>query len=81
MVVRIEIVLGEVLRIRRLGTSPQWNYFQMNSCKLTIKVVQFIFRLQIEGQSCGRDDTEFYRFNKNAFSLPLRFQIKRLLQL
>ncbi|KAL8543510.1 hypothetical protein ACS0TY_004164 [Phlomoides rotata] len=40
--VRIEIVLGEVLRIRRLGTSPQWNYFQRNSCKLTIKVVQFI---------------------------------------
>ncbi|KAL8514239.1 hypothetical protein ACS0TY_013385 [Phlomoides rotata] len=38
--VRIEIVLGEVLRIRRLGTSPQWNYFQRNSCKLTIKVVQ-----------------------------------------
>ncbi|KAL8476274.1 hypothetical protein ACS0TY_028807 [Phlomoides rotata] len=52
-----------------------------NSCKLTIKVVQFIFRLQIEGQSCGRDDTEFYRFNKNALSLLLRFQIKRLLQL
>ncbi|KAL8551211.1 hypothetical protein ACS0TY_000336 [Phlomoides rotata] len=28
VVVRIEIVLGEVLRIRRLGTSPQRNYFQ-----------------------------------------------------
>ncbi|KAL8529504.1 hypothetical protein ACS0TY_006802 [Phlomoides rotata] len=52
-----------------------------NSCKLTIKVVQFNFRLQIEGQSCGRDDTEFYRFNKKAFSLPLMFQIKKLLQL
>ncbi|KAL8507314.1 hypothetical protein ACS0TY_018014 [Phlomoides rotata] len=36
----LEIVLGEVLQIRRLGTSPQRNYFQRNSCKLTIKVVQ-----------------------------------------
>ncbi|KAL8555577.1 hypothetical protein ACS0TY_003396 [Phlomoides rotata] len=40
VIIRIVIVLGEVLRIRRLGTSPQWNYFQRNSCKLTIKVVQ-----------------------------------------
>ncbi|KAL8522310.1 hypothetical protein ACS0TY_012448 [Phlomoides rotata] len=48
----------------------------MNSCKLTIKVVQFIFRLQIEGQRCGRDDTEFYRFNKKAFRFRLCFKTK-----
>ncbi|KAL8513138.1 hypothetical protein ACS0TY_019355 [Phlomoides rotata] len=34
---------------------------------------QFIFRLQIEGQSCGRDDTEFYRFIKKTISLPFVF--------
>ncbi|KAL8507313.1 hypothetical protein ACS0TY_018014 [Phlomoides rotata] len=72
----LEIVLGEVLQIRRLGTSPQRNYFQRNSCKLTIKVVQFIFRLQIDGQSCGRDDTEFYRFNKKTFRFRLCFITK-----
>ncbi|KAL8523952.1 hypothetical protein ACS0TY_013782 [Phlomoides rotata] len=26
----------------------------------------YIFRLQIEGLSCGRDDTEFYRFIKKT---------------
>ncbi|KAL8515436.1 hypothetical protein ACS0TY_014217 [Phlomoides rotata] len=48
----------------------------MNSCKLTIKVVQFIFRLQIEGHSCGRDDMEFYRFNKKTFRFRLCFKTK-----
>ncbi|KAL8457576.1 hypothetical protein ACS0TY_035442 [Phlomoides rotata] len=48
----------------------------MNSCKLTIKVVQFIFRLQIEGQSCDRDDTEFYWFNKKTFRFRLCFKTK-----
>ncbi|KAL8507189.1 hypothetical protein ACS0TY_017918 [Phlomoides rotata] len=47
-----------------------------NSCKLTIKVVQFIFRLQIEGQSCGRGDTEFYRFNKRLSRFRLCFKTK-----
>ncbi|KAL8483372.1 hypothetical protein ACS0TY_026177 [Phlomoides rotata] len=36
--------------------------FQKNSFNLSIKLLSFFSRLQIEGQSCGRDDTEFYRF-------------------
>ncbi|KAL8507190.1 hypothetical protein ACS0TY_017918 [Phlomoides rotata] len=53
-----------------------------NSCKLTIKVVQvggcgLLLRwLQIEGQSCGRGDTEFYRFNKRLSRFRLCFKTK-----
>ncbi|KAL8548525.1 hypothetical protein ACS0TY_007723 [Phlomoides rotata] len=36
--------------------------FQKNSFNSSLKLPSYIFRLQIEGQSCGRDDTEFYRF-------------------
>ncbi|KAL8523950.1 hypothetical protein ACS0TY_013782 [Phlomoides rotata] len=40
--------------------------FQKNSFNLSIKLPSYIFRLQIEGLSCGRDDTEFYRFIKKT---------------
>ncbi|KAL8550013.1 hypothetical protein ACS0TY_008729 [Phlomoides rotata] len=48
--------------------------FQKNSFNSSLKLPSYIFRLQIEGQSCGRDDTEVYRFNNNTYSLPLIFQ-------
>ncbi|KAL8479418.1 hypothetical protein ACS0TY_026342 [Phlomoides rotata] len=40
-----EIVLGEVLRIRRLGTSQQFKTISKEQFQLIYKVAQFIFQV------------------------------------